>query len=310
METKAHYALVGFFAIALAAAGALFAVWLGQLRFDREFSEYDVVFPGPVRGLTEASEVRFNGIKVGEVTRLSLNRDDASQVIARIRVSAETPVLRDSVAQLEPQGLTGLNYIQITGGTPNGEPLIARAGEVPRLRSRQAQLESLISSSEDIALKADRALAQINKLLSDDNIAEFNAVLRNVRDISDDLNEGQELVVQAREALDRFEQAAADVSSFATETERMLTTDVAEMVNETTLASIEVDRASAEALEILEALNDPMGRFANEGLTDLTLAIGDLRALVQTLDALASELEDDPASFISGGGRSEVEIPQ
>jgi len=163
METKAHYALVGFFAIALTAAVALFAVWLGQLRFNQDFSEYDVVFQGPVRGLTEASEVRFNGIKVGEVTRLTLDRNDASLVIARVRVAAQTPVLRDSVAQLEPQGITGLSYIQITAGSPDSPPLIASTGEIPRLNSQRAQLESLISSSEDIARSASEAIAQIGR---------------------------------------------------------------------------------------------------------------------------------------------------
>lgn len=310
METKAHYALVGFFAIALAAAGALFAIWLGQLQFNQEYSEYDVVFQGPVRGLTEASEVRFNGIKVGEVTRLTLDHNDASLVIARVRVAAQTPVLRDSVAQLEPQGITGLSYIQIMAGSPDTQPLLSSPGEIPRLQSRQAQLESLISSSEDIARSASEAIVRVNVLLSDENMVEFQKLLHNIRVISDDLSERDGLVARARQAIDQMEAAAVDVSSVAVEIERVMSHEVATAANETALASIEVNRTSVTTTAVLEDMQEPLQRFANEGLGDLTLAIGDLRRLVSSLEGLASEIEDDPTGFLSGGRPQEVEIPQ
>jgi len=310
METKAHYALVGFFAIALAAAAALFAVWLGQLQFNQEYSEYDVVFQGPVRGLTEASEVRFNGIKVGEVTRLTLDHNDASLVIARVRVAAQTPVLRDSVAQLEPQGITGLSYIQIMAGSPDTQPLLSSPGDIPRLQSRQAQLESLISSSEDIARSASEAIVRVNVLLSDENMVEFQRLLHNIRVISDDLSERDGLVARARQAIEKMETAAVDVSSVAVEIERVMSNEVATAANETALASIEVNRTSVTTTAVLEDMQEPLQRFANEGLGDLTLAIGDLRRLVSALEGLASEIEDDPTGFLAGGRRQEVEIPQ
>lgn len=310
METKAHYALVGFFAIALAAAAALFAIWLGQLQFNQEYSEYDVVFQGPVRGLTEASEVRFNGIKVGEVTRLTLDHNDASLVIARVRVAAQTPVLRDSVAQLEPQGITGLSYIQIMAGSPDSQPLLSSPGDIPRLHSRQAQLESLISSSEDIARSASEAIVRVNVLLSDENMEEFQQLLHNIRVISDDLSERDGLVARARRAIDQMETAAVDVSSVAVEIERVMSNEVATAANQTALASIEVNRTSVMTSTVLEDMHEPLQRFANEGLGDLTLAIGDLRRLVSSLEDLASEIEDDPSGFLAGGRRQEVEIPQ
>lgn len=156
METKAHHALVGFFVVFLVLAGGFFVLWLGQQTFQQEYSYYDVVFDGPVRGLREAGEVRFNGIQVGEVTQISLDPQNPNRVIARVRLQAETPVRVDSSAQLEPQGLTGLSYIQISGGTAEAQRLLSTSrGDPPRIYAEQAQIESLVAGGED-ALEAAR----------------------------------------------------------------------------------------------------------------------------------------------------------
>ena len=163
METKAHHALVGFFVVFLAAAAALFTLWISQIQFDREFEEYDVVFDGPVRGLRESSEVRFNGIQVGEVIDLGLNPNNPNEVIARIRVDAATPVKVDSFAQLEPQGLTGLSYIQLSGGSPGAEALQSRSGDRPaRIFARQAQLEGLVEGGETAIENAQSAPTRVS----------------------------------------------------------------------------------------------------------------------------------------------------
>ncbi|NJO35004.1 MAG: MCE family protein [Rhodospirillales bacterium] len=80
--------LIGAFVLLGAAALMLFTLWIAGTPLNRDYSTYDVVFEGPVNGLIEGGEVRFNGIKVGEVQRLSLDRQDPNRVIARIRVDA------------------------------------------------------------------------------------------------------------------------------------------------------------------------------------------------------------------------------
>ena len=119
MEKNANYATVGLTTLILTVAMIVFVVWLGRLSFARDFDLYDIVFQGPVRGLNEGGEVHFNGIKVGEVTKISLDSRDPNRVIARARVTSDAPIREDSYATLEPQGITGINYVQITAGTPS-----------------------------------------------------------------------------------------------------------------------------------------------------------------------------------------------
>jgi len=113
MESKANYALVGVFVLAVLAAVLSFVLWFSNAQFDQQYDDYEVVFQGAVRGLSQGSEVRFNGLPVGEVTGLGLDANNSNAVIAKIQVQANTPVHIDSTAQLEPQGLRGLNYMKV-----------------------------------------------------------------------------------------------------------------------------------------------------------------------------------------------------
>ncbi|MED5537987.1 MAG: MCE family protein, partial [Pseudomonadota bacterium] len=61
MERDAHYAAVGIATVALLAALAVFTIWLARLQFNSDYDLYDIVFYGPVNGLSEGGEVHFNG---------------------------------------------------------------------------------------------------------------------------------------------------------------------------------------------------------------------------------------------------------
>ncbi|MGJ3232668.1 MAG: MlaD family protein [Oceanicaulis sp.] len=318
METKAHHALVGFFVAFLVAGGAIFALWLSSVSFDREFREYDVVFEGPVRGLRNASEVRFNGIQVGEVTDLGLNPDNPGEVIARIRVDAATPIKVDSTAQLEPQGLTGLSYIQVSSGSPEAARLESRPGDrAPRIYARAAQIETLVEGGETLLESAQLTFARVSRLLNDENQESVTNTLNHIETITGRVAEDETLIEDIRRTLASFNQAALDVSAaaegleqFGATAETFLIEEVGPMVNDVSSASIEVDRASRETYDALVDLRPALEEFTEDGLGQLTAAARDLRSLVAALERIALELEQDPAGFVSQPSGEEVEVPQ
>jgi phospholipid/cholesterol/gamma-HCH transport system substrate-binding protein len=318
METKAHHALVGFFVVFLLAAGSVFLLWLANVSIDQEFEEYDVVFDGPVRGLRVASEVRFNGIQVGEVTELGLNPDNPGEVIARVRLDAATPVKVDSVAQLEPQGLTGLSYIQLSSGSTEAALLESRPGDrAPRIYADQAQLEELLAGGETALESAQAAFTRAAALLSEENVQTFSETLENLRDITAMLSERGELVDEMREAIASLNQAGQDISSaaagieqFGATAETFLAVEVSPMVADVSAASVAVDLASRETYDGLVAIRPGLEEFADDGLSQLSAASRDLRSLIAALERIALELEQDPAGFISQPAGEEVEVPQ
>src|SRR5579872_4463557 len=140
MERNANYAMVGLASLILLCGLAAFILWLARVQFARDYDIYDILFDGPVRGISTGGEVHFNGIKVGEITRIALDPTNASRVIARVKVTSDVPIRTDSYATLEPQGITGVNYVQITAGTPS-RPFLKDAtphGQVPVIRSQKS----------------------------------------------------------------------------------------------------------------------------------------------------------------------------
>ena len=53
METRANFVLIGAFVFLAMGALVLFSVWISKAQFNQDYSVYDVVFDGPVNGLTE-----------------------------------------------------------------------------------------------------------------------------------------------------------------------------------------------------------------------------------------------------------------
>jgi phospholipid/cholesterol/gamma-HCH transport system substrate-binding protein len=214
METRANYVMIGLFAILSVIAAAIFTVWIANAGLDRQYSQYDVVFEGPVRGLEVGGEVRFNGIKVGEVSTLSLARENPSDVVARIRVAADTPIKVDSVAELEPAGLTGLAYIQIMAGGENSKRLTGTfMGGPPVISSRRGQLDRLFQGGEGVISTTLEALTRVNNLLNEDNIRAFSATIANLERTTAALAGGpNSTLAKAGNAADQIAIAGADVS--------------------------------------------------------------------------------------------------
>ena len=189
MEKNANYALVGLSSLLLFAGMVIFVVWLARFQFARDYDLYDILFVGPVRGLNQGGEVHFNGIKVGEVTKIALDKTDSNRVIARVRVTSDVPIRTNSRATLEPQGITGVNYVQITAGTKD-RPLLKTTvkNEVPVILSQTNAISDLLAGGGTVLTRAIEALDRVSRVLSDDNIKNFTGTVKDVRGFTAELN--------------------------------------------------------------------------------------------------------------------------
>ncbi|WP_164851615.1 MlaD family protein, partial [Sinorhizobium meliloti] len=129
METKANYAIVGFFTVLVIAAAFGFVYWMSQYGRTGQMVELVVNIPGSANGLSVGSPVRFNGINVGSVRNLAIDANDPRYSIAITEVSADAPVMKSTTATLEVQGLTGAAYIELSGGRKGDENILKTALE-------------------------------------------------------------------------------------------------------------------------------------------------------------------------------------
>ena len=179
METRARYALIGVFMLAVILASFAFVYWLENKGGFGKQDTYQVRFQGSVSGLLVGSAVLFNGIRVGEVTNLSLSADRPQDVVATIAVVHNTPVRDDTVVTIETQGLTGGAAIALRGGTSDS-PLPAPEGGTPPLLLAAPQAgQDWTQSARDAFQRVDEVLAQNSEALHSaiENIDTFSDAL-------------------------------------------------------------------------------------------------------------------------------------
>ena len=117
METRANHVLVGSFVLALVAAAVVAALWLSKIELDRTQVRFLIYFQGNVTGLNIGSAVRYRGVPVGNVIDIRIDPENVERVRVLIEVTDDTPVKRDTIASLGIQGITGIAFIQLSGGT-------------------------------------------------------------------------------------------------------------------------------------------------------------------------------------------------
>lgn len=310
MERNANYALVGLASMILFVGLVVFVFWLARLQFAQEYDNYDILFTEPVRGVSEGGEVHFNGIKVGEVTKLALDRRDPSRVIARVRITSEAPIRVDSRATLEPQGVTGVNNIQITAGTPSKKLLktVTPEGEVPVILSQRSTLSGLLEGGGTVLSRTIEALDRINKVLSDQNIRTFSASMSDVQAVTAELRARKQLIADAQGALQSAEAAANEITRLAATTNELVDTDGRRTMKEAADAAEEVRAAARDVRSMVSQLEGPTSEFATTGLPQLTSTITTLQETSESLQRLIDEVNRSPRGALSKPPVKEVEV--
>jgi phospholipid/cholesterol/gamma-HCH transport system substrate-binding protein len=311
MERKANYTLVGFASLFMLIGLAIFVVWLGRFQVNRDFTYYDVVFVGSVTGLSKGGEVYFNGIKVGEVTEIELDKVDPNRVVARVRVGSDTPVREDSIATLEPQGfITGVSFIQITPGTPTKRLLkdITPPGQIPVIKSQPSALADLLAGGGTVLTRALEALDRINRVMSDKNIATFGATLDDVNVVTSTLKDQREVFADARSAIQSIDKAATDIAATAKSAQGLVDSDGKKALADIGKAADEIKAAAADARSVITDLKGPTTDFATNGLPRLQGAIVGLQATAESLERLINEVERSPQQLLSKEPAKEIEV--
>ena len=301
MEKNANYALVGLSTLVLFVGLVIFVVWLARLRINAEYDLYDILFQGPINGLSQGGEVRFNGIKVGEVTKIALDRTNPSRVIARARITSDVPIRADSYATLEPLGITGVNYVQITAGTAT-KPLLKDTvphGTIPILRSQRSALSDLLQGGGTVLTRTIEALDRVNRVLSDQNIKTFSTALSDTQAVNEELRTHRQVIGDAQKALQDIDVATQKITDLASTSQNMLDTDGRRSLKNIADAAQEAKETAAQAHALMDKLQGPTTDFANNGLPQITAAVIQMRTAAQALQRLVDEIEASPQGTLA-----------
>ena len=211
METKANTALIGAFTLVVLALGFVFIYWLARGGEENNNLPLLVVFNDPVTGLATGSQVVFNGIKVGEVKRLSLDPQRPSTVVAELSVQTATPIKNDTSVVLGFQGLTGVGYVEMSGGSPD-QPDIWEMESPAVLIASRSSMQDLLAGARTIMSRADQTLKTVEDLVAE-NADDVNRSIQNVQAFTAAIAENADGIRNFMEQASRASAGLADMTT-------------------------------------------------------------------------------------------------
>ena len=154
MEEKVNFTIVGFFVLILSTALIGGVLWLSSGKSYRtSYDIYQTYMKESVAGLNLNATVRYRGVEVGRVKNIALAPDNVEQVQVTMAIESGTPIKKDTVAILSTQGLTGIAFVDLTGGSRDAPALQAEAdAPYPIIRSGPSLMVRLDSSLIDASV--------------------------------------------------------------------------------------------------------------------------------------------------------------
>ncbi|MGP3696468.1 MlaD family protein [Rhodobacter sp. NSM] len=313
METRARFILIGLFTLLSVLATLGFLLWLAKVQLDRSYAEYDILF-GSVEGLGRASPVRYNGVDVGEVLTIQVNEEDPSLVRVRVQIAATTPVRTDTRAQVASQGVTGVSYVSLSGGSAP-EPLRAQADEWPPvIPSERSAVQALTSDAPTLLAEAISLLKDIqtftgpeNRMAVESILTNADASVQNIAAITRDASEATQRLNDFTNRLDRMadraETALATLESSLDEARAAASAarDTFETVNRVVDQDVPPMIAQIRsAVSGIERSVSDIRDFADNGLPQYTALAAETRRTVTNFNSLVAQISRDPARFFLG----------
>ena len=298
METKVNYAVVGIFVVVLGAAFVAGVLWLASGgSFQKKYDHYLAMVNESVSGLNPNAPVKYRGVDVGKVSAIQLDPENPEQVRLTFAIERGTPIKEDTEAVLKTQGLTGIAYVELSGGARESPPLRARAGEqYPVIRTKpslSARLENVLTN---VLGNLDRTSANVNAILSDENQAAFRSALADISTVARTLAARKGTIDAAIASAGRTFDNSARVSAQLGPTIDRLgrSADAVEAMAQ------EAARASASAGQAIDAIGPDLKRFTSETLPELELLLGEASQLTSSLRRLSDRIERSPGGLLIG----------
>jgi phospholipid/cholesterol/gamma-HCH transport system substrate-binding protein len=156
MEEKVNFTVVGVFVLVLSAALIGGVLWLSSGRsYGTSYEIYQTYMKESVAGLNMNAAVRYRGVEVGRVQKIALAPGNVEQVQLTLAIESGTPVKTDTVAILETQGLTGIAFVDLTGGSR----------DAPKLKAEPGAPYPVINTGPSLMVRLDESLIDATRIL-------------------------------------------------------------------------------------------------------------------------------------------------
>jgi phospholipid/cholesterol/gamma-HCH transport system substrate-binding protein len=309
MEREANYVAVGAFILLVVAMAVGFVLWYTDANDQRDYELYEIYFTGSVSGLDRGSPVRYLGVDVGRVRRLSIDRRDASRIVAVVEIDREAPISSATRASLGLQGVTGLLFINLKE-VPNVNKAVplAQGERYPVIESIASDFDVFLSSLPELMGRANELLARVGQVFSDENLQGLADTVKNLHAATTGLPQTSQnitkLVNDMRGAVSEINGAAQSLRGIS-EDARPEVKNALERLTET---ANNLAEASARMDRFTQKSEAQLGHFSEQGLFELERLVRETRSAAREFRDLSRSLRENPSQILYEPPPSGVEI--
>jgi phospholipid/cholesterol/gamma-HCH transport system substrate-binding protein len=308
MESKVNYTFVGLFVIVLTVGIVAIAAWLTAATDSREYDYYRVYVRESVAGLNVNASVKYKGVDVGQVTSIGLAPNNPDRVELILRIEEDTPIRERTLAKLVSQGITGLVYVELSGGGAS-PPLTAEDEEdLPIIKSGPSLVARAEEAFNNLYLRLDDLLSQRNLNAVGETLASIQTLAEVAASRSDDIDKTlanlQTISSMLASSADTFEQTLQSGAKITAD----LNTQLEPLVKQAnaTLAAL---KATAEAFTgigedvavFVDESRREINQLSRQTTPELNKLLSNLDRLAATLAGFVRTLEREPSQLLFGG---------
>ena len=285
---------IGLFAVVSGALLGLVLVVFAGVHLFHNRKSYALVFDSSVYGLQDGADVTYNGVKVGSVDDIKIDRRDLRKVRVTIEVDQDTPITTTTKAYLQIAGITGLKTIDLRAESAGGRQL-AENSVIP---VGLGTLDKLTKQAEDMANKAERVMDHV------EHISEQADQL--VANVATPL---QQIMTTAKDATDHLASASAKLDATIDENRTAIKSTLAEVQTAakttTALLQNQVGHLADNAGDVIGTLRDAI-RDDNQ---QLRAAMIDIRQASRTFKELARDVKAKPSRLLFSDPLPDRKLP-
>jgi len=241
--------------------------------------------------------VKYRGVDIGKVSEIKLDPANPEEVRLTFQIERGTPIKADTEAVLKTQGLTGIAYVELSGGSREAPTLVATArGQLPVIRTKPSLSARLENVATRVLASLDKTSESLNSLLSDQNraalqstLADLSTVARTIAARKDTIDAG---IANAGKVFDDGAKAMVKVGPAIERIDRSAEA-IRQMANNASTAATNAGKTA-------DAVGADVRRLTAETLPEFERLLGEMNDLTASLRRMSETYEQNPGGLLFG----------
>ncbi len=291
MEPKARFVLVGFFVSLFSLIGVAIVLWIvGVGPGSKQYDIYVVKTDNSVGGLNKDADVRYKGVKVGKVISINIDKKNPEYIEIYIAVEKDLPVKTDTKAKISSNGLTGISYINLIGGSKDKPLLKAKPGKrYPVIQTVPTTLEQLSVLASKVMRNTNILLLKLNGLFDEKMIGNIHNTVANINMTSKEIEKIAKNLKVSEEKLNTLLTNTNDVALRIKSNSKHFDSLIGKL-----------EELTQDTDNLLKANSKNIKTFTSAGLENLNATFTNLKSTSSQLKDLIIELKQNPSLVIRG----------